>query len=143
LDIAQDSRHLSTEESSLWFDLKVRVLGLVAIERSRRRHASRLVWLKEGDTWTRLFHLKANKRKQKISYHTWKTTLAPMFRIIRRKNIFCMNVSKAFWVLLSTGMQRSIGQSYTYLFCRKTRWMPHSAKRRLSKQLMIFLQKRH
>jgi hypothetical protein len=41
-------------------DLKTRVLGLVAVERLRRRQASRLIWLKEGDACTKFFHLKAN-----------------------------------------------------------------------------------
>jgi hypothetical protein len=61
LDIAQDSRPLSAKERILRGDLKNRVLGLAAIERSRRRQASRLVWLKEGDACTRFFHIKANK----------------------------------------------------------------------------------
>jgi hypothetical protein len=57
LDVAQESRPLSTEEAALRSELKIRVLGLAAIERSRCRQASRLVWLKEGDTCTRFFHL--------------------------------------------------------------------------------------
>jgi hypothetical protein len=65
LDIAQENRPLSAEERVLWCDLKIKVLGLAAIERSRRRQASRLIWLKEGDTCTRFFHLRANKRKRK------------------------------------------------------------------------------
>jgi hypothetical protein len=35
------------------------------MERSRRRQASRLVWLKEGDTCTWFFHLRANGRSRK------------------------------------------------------------------------------
>jgi len=37
LDVAQESRRLSEEESILWQDLKIRILVLAAIERSRRR----------------------------------------------------------------------------------------------------------
>jgi hypothetical protein len=34
------------------------------VERSRRRQASRIIWLKEGDTCTKFFHFKANKRRR-------------------------------------------------------------------------------
>jgi hypothetical protein len=60
LDVAQENRQLSAQELQLRSELKARVLGLAAIERSRRRQASRLLWLKEGDACTRFFHLKAN-----------------------------------------------------------------------------------
>jgi hypothetical protein len=63
--MAQDHRELSIEECQLQRDLKLRVLGVAAIEHSRRRQASRLVWLKEGDACTKIFHLKANDRRRK------------------------------------------------------------------------------
>lgn len=65
LDEAQESRPLTTEEADLLRDLKVRVLGLAAVERSRRRQSSRLVWLKEGDACTRFFHLRMSARKRR------------------------------------------------------------------------------
>jgi hypothetical protein len=68
LDIAQERRPLSAKERVLRCDLKTRVL--VAIERSRRRQASRLVWLREGDACTRFFHLRANKKRGRTSYLT-------------------------------------------------------------------------
>jgi hypothetical protein len=64
LDLAQENRLLTPEERGLRSDLKNRVLGLTAIERSRRRQASRLIWLK-GDACTEIFHLKANRRKRR------------------------------------------------------------------------------
>jgi hypothetical protein len=42
LDAAQDNRQLSSDEFILQKDLKNRVLGLAAVERSRRRQASRI-----------------------------------------------------------------------------------------------------
>jgi hypothetical protein len=41
------------------------VLGLAAVEHSRRRQASRLIWLREGDACTKFFHLRANGRHRK------------------------------------------------------------------------------
>ena len=68
LDVAQESRRLSEEENILQQDLKIRILGLAAIERSRRRQVSRLNFIKAGDACTRFFHLKmaARKRRQYI-----------------------------------------------------------------------------
>jgi hypothetical protein len=65
LDVAQEARQLSGDEIQLRKDLKTRVLGLAAAERSRWRQASRLVWLKEGDACTKYFHLKAIRRSRK------------------------------------------------------------------------------
>lgn len=42
LDIAQDARALTESEAELRKALKVRVLGLAAVERARRRHCSRI-----------------------------------------------------------------------------------------------------
>lgn len=69
LDIAQEHRTLSPGEMALRQDLKVRILGLAALERSRRRQASRINYIKSGDACTRFFHLKmaARKRRQYIS----------------------------------------------------------------------------
>jgi hypothetical protein len=69
LDIAQDHRLLSAEESQLWKELKNRVLGLEALERSHHRQASRLIWFKEGDACTRFFHLKASSWSRKKFIH--------------------------------------------------------------------------
>jgi hypothetical protein len=66
LETAQENRMLS-DEQKLRKDLEARVLGLAAVERSRRRQTSRFLWLKEGDACTRFFHLKANgRRRQKL-----------------------------------------------------------------------------
>jgi hypothetical protein len=65
LDIAQDGRQLSHEEQTLRKDLKLRALGLASVERSRRRQASRINWLKSGDACTRFFHLKMSARRRR------------------------------------------------------------------------------
>lgn len=65
LDIAQESRPLTDAELLLRKGLKHRVLGYVVVERSRKRQASRITNLKEGDANTRFFHLKANARRRK------------------------------------------------------------------------------
>jgi hypothetical protein len=71
LDIAQEDRHLSDEEMQLRHDLKIRVLGLAALERSRRRQASRINYIKAGDACTRFFHLRmAARKKETVHYIT-------------------------------------------------------------------------
>jgi hypothetical protein len=68
LDTAQEDRQLSEDELQLRRDLKIRILGLAALERSRRRQASRISYIKAGDACTRFFHLRmaARKRRQYI-----------------------------------------------------------------------------
>jgi len=69
LDIAQEGRHLSSAKQTLKRDLKLRALGLAAVERSRRKQASRINWLKSGDACTRFFHLKMSaRRRRKYKY---------------------------------------------------------------------------
>lgn len=65
LDLAQEARHLTAQELNLRRDLKIRMLGLAALERSRRRQASRITYIKLGDACTRFFHLKMAARKQR------------------------------------------------------------------------------
>ncbi|WVZ50254.1 hypothetical protein U9M48_001528 [Paspalum notatum var. saurae] len=65
LDIAQESRPLSTEEQSLRDKLKRRILGLAVVERARKKQSSRLCNLKFGDANTRFFHRRANARCRK------------------------------------------------------------------------------
>jgi hypothetical protein len=65
LDEAQDRMHHTQDEFQLQKDPKARVLGLAAVDRSRRRQASWVVWLREGDSCTHFFHVKANGWKPK------------------------------------------------------------------------------
>ena len=62
LDIAQETRELSSAEFRLRQGLKRRVLGYAVIERARKKQTSRVKNLREGDANTKYFHLKANGR---------------------------------------------------------------------------------
>ncbi|XP_071676910.1 uncharacterized protein [Lolium perenne] len=65
LDVAQESRTLFREERWLRANLKRRVKSLTALERSRKRQASRISYLREGEANTKFFHRRVNARKRK------------------------------------------------------------------------------
>ena len=50
--------------------LKLRILGLAAIERARKRQASRVTWLRAGDAPAAFFQAKINSRNRKKFIHT-------------------------------------------------------------------------
>ncbi|KAM0876163.1 hypothetical protein ACQ4PT_036340 [Festuca glaucescens] len=49
--------------------MKLRILGLAAVERARRRQQSRQVWVKEGDANTCFCHVKINARRRRNFIH--------------------------------------------------------------------------
>jgi hypothetical protein len=65
LDIAQDSRVLSSTEIWLHNNLKKHCLALASLSRTIARLRSRIGWIKEGDANTALFHASARYRKGK------------------------------------------------------------------------------
>jgi hypothetical protein len=60
LDVAQEHRDLSAQETRLRAALKRKILGLASIERARKKQASRVTHICEGDANTKFFHLKMN-----------------------------------------------------------------------------------
>jgi hypothetical protein len=64
-DVAQESGALSHEEAWLRKMLKHVVLELASLECTIARQRSRIRWLKEGHTNTKLFHAVANGRRTK------------------------------------------------------------------------------
>jgi hypothetical protein len=52
---AQEHRQLAERERFLVKQLKARVLGLAAVQKSQARQKSRLTWLKKGNANTRYF----------------------------------------------------------------------------------------
>lgn len=65
LEIAQDNRILSYQETWLKNNLKKHILALSSLQRTIARSRSRIGWLAEGDANTALFHLHARYRKRK------------------------------------------------------------------------------
>jgi hypothetical protein len=61
------------EKQNLIKDLKIRILGLSVLEKSRARQKSRLTWLRLEDANTKYFHLMANARKRKNFIHSLNT----------------------------------------------------------------------
>lgn len=73
LDVVQDFRQLSDQEIMLKRDLKVRFLGMTAIEKLRERQASRLVSIRAAEAKSKLFYLQANGRIRKNMIHSLET----------------------------------------------------------------------
>jgi hypothetical protein len=69
LDVVQDYRQLSPAEVQLKRDLKVKFLGLTAIEKLRARQRSRLLSVRAAEANTKLFYLQANSRRRKNHIH--------------------------------------------------------------------------
>jgi hypothetical protein len=65
LDVVQEHKQLSAEELQLKKDLKVRLLGLIAVEKLRAKQASRLTHIKAQEANSKLFFLRANGRRRK------------------------------------------------------------------------------
>jgi hypothetical protein len=65
LDVVQDHRQLSAKEIQLKKDLKVRLLGLITVEKLRAKQASRLNYIKAEEANSKLFFLCANGRRRK------------------------------------------------------------------------------
>ncbi|XP_073353833.1 uncharacterized protein [Aegilops tauschii subsp. strangulata] len=68
LDIAQEKRALTAEEFNLRKLLKTKVLGLAAIERARKRQASRVKWLRAGTLAQKNFMLNAMQEEEPHSH---------------------------------------------------------------------------
>ena len=73
LDVAQETRALSDAEFHLRKMLKLKILGLAAIDRARKRQASRITWLRAGDAPTAFFQAKINSRRRKNHIHSLQT----------------------------------------------------------------------
>lgn len=65
LEKARDNRALRPDEHRFRNNLKVRLLGISALQRSIWRQKSRVRGIKEGDACTKKFHLKASARRRK------------------------------------------------------------------------------
>lgn len=65
LEIERDSRELSEDEDWLRKKLKLHCLGLAFLERTIARLRSRVLYLREGDANTAIFHQQARFRERK------------------------------------------------------------------------------
>jgi hypothetical protein len=65
LDVAQETRQLSSEELQLHRELKANALGLASLSRSIAGQKSRNRYWKDGGANTKFFHLQACHRKSK------------------------------------------------------------------------------
>jgi hypothetical protein len=65
MDQIQDERQLTESEFQHRKEAKNRILALAAVKKIRLHQRSRLTWIRVGDANTKLFHLRANARRQR------------------------------------------------------------------------------
>ncbi|KAM0928813.1 hypothetical protein ACQ4PT_002002 [Festuca glaucescens] len=65
LDVAQESKPLSTEEQWVRKSLKLKILGLVSLERTIARQRARVAGIKDGDATSQFFRILATGRRQR------------------------------------------------------------------------------
>jgi exosome complex RNA-binding protein Rrp4 len=67
LEKAQERRSLTTEELEFRKLLKAKLVGMAAVQKAKARQHSRLTWIKDGDSNTRLFHIYAMQEGKRNS----------------------------------------------------------------------------
>jgi hypothetical protein len=92
--MAHETRPLSSDECELRRDLKLRLLGLAAIEHARCQQASRMICLK-GDVCTHFSTSKLTVVAQENSPHASGRVPGNLHGCMKKKNIFCMTISFA------------------------------------------------
>jgi hypothetical protein len=102
--LAQENRQLSHDEMQLRKDLKARVLGLAAIERSRRRQSSRVIWLREGDACTRFFHLQMGAEGKSL-YDARKMGMVNMYGHMMKKRKSRLPIFRGSWAPNPSALQ--------------------------------------
>jgi hypothetical protein len=63
LESAGDYRQLTAHEVELRSELKLKMLGMLSLQRTITRQESGVLWIKEGDVPTAFFHAHANARR--------------------------------------------------------------------------------
>jgi hypothetical protein len=63
-DAEQEKRVLHDWELTMYHTLKLRVLGLASLSRTISKQRARILFLEEGDTNTKFYHLQAYHRRR-------------------------------------------------------------------------------
>lgn len=111
LDKARDTRDLTPDEHRFRNNLKVRLLGISALQRSFWRQRARVLWIREGDACTKFFHMKASSRRRKNHIQSL-THLGQNFSSQQDKLRLAGNF---FSDLLGQPTQRSVSLNFTAL----------------------------
>jgi hypothetical protein len=89
LEKAQESRQLSRDELEFRRRLKMKILGLVAVQKARSRQHSKLAWMRLGDANTKN-HLMANNRRRRKTDRLFKMA---GWSLVRKINCMRLNIT--------------------------------------------------
>lgn len=97
------------------------MLGLAALERSRRRQASRFIWLKAGDACSKFFHLKMSARRRRKYIYSLKRQDGTLTWNHEQKEVI---LSEYFSAILGTKQTRSRSFNWTRLALSSLQQVP-------------------
>jgi hypothetical protein len=103
LDLAQERRALSANETLIRTRLKRKVIALSVVDRARKKQCARIANIKEGDANTKFFHLRVNARRRKNHIQRLKHNQGWVTDHIAKEEI----VSNHFQTIMGTRVARS------------------------------------
>lgn len=96
LDVVQEYRALSDQEIRLRRDLKLKFLGMAAVEKLRAKQSSRLHFIRASEASSKLFFLQANGRRRKNYIQSLQTAEGMFYKHEEKEHIVFDHFCKQF-----------------------------------------------